>query len=138
MELDVVGFNPQTGSLVHYEPSIDAQSWKKREERYKKKFGVGRKYIKKELFPWLPVYTKLEQIAVFHSHPRGRDEIAGGRIISIDELVAEIRSKVMAWGPMYQHAIPEQYPLLRTIQMSHVGYNRAILEPIQTSGDGEE
>jgi len=129
MELDAVGFNPQTGDLVHYEPSIDALSWAKREVRYKKKFEAGRKYIFKELFSWLPPYTKLEQIAVFVSHPQGRDTIAGGRIISIDELVAEIRSKVVACGQLNRNAIPEQYPLLRTIQLSHVGYHRLIKEP---------
>ena len=126
MELDVVGFHPQSGALVHYEPSIDALSWEKREARYKKKFEAGRKYIFKELFSWLPKSTRLEQIAVFISHPLGRDTIAGGTIVSIDELMAEIRTKVTACGAMIRNAVPEQYPLLRTIQMSHVGYFRAI------------
>jgi hypothetical protein len=126
MELDVVGFHPETGALVHYEPSIDALSWEKREARYKKKFDAGRKYIFKEMFSWLPASTQLQQVAVFVSHPRGRDTIEGGIIISVDQLMAEIRAKVVAYGPMVSNAIPEQYPLLRTIQMSHVGYCRAI------------
>jgi hypothetical protein len=133
MELDVVGFNPQTGKLVQYEPSIDALSWAKRESRYAKKFDAGSRYIMKHLFPWLPPYTKLEQIAVFINHPKGRDEIAGGRIMSIDELMAEIREKVMKCGPMRSNAIPEQYPLLRTIQMSHVGYHNAV--PVAPNGE---
>jgi hypothetical protein len=126
MELDVVGFHPKTSELVHYEPSIDALSWDKREVRYKKKFEAGRKYIFTELFSWLPPDTALRQIAVFPTHPRGRDNIATGKIISIDELMAEIRSKVVACGPMMRNAISEQYPLLRTIQMTHAGYCRAI------------
>lgn len=126
MELDVVGFHPQSKSLVHYEPSIDALSWLKREERYKKKFSAGRKYIFKELFPWLPRSTPLVQTAVFISHPLGRDTIAGGNVVSIDELMAEIRAKVTACGAMIRNAIPEQYPLLRTLQMSHAGYARVI------------
>jgi hypothetical protein len=130
MELDVVGFHPRTGDLVHYEPSIDALSWDKREARYKKKFEAGRKYIVKDLFSWLPPATKLQQIAVFISHPNGRDTIAGSRIVSVDELVAEIRAKVAECGPMIRNAIPEQYPLLRTIQMSHVGYSRAIHQTV--------
>jgi len=36
MEVDIVGYNPKSGSLVHYEPSIDALTWEKREARYKK------------------------------------------------------------------------------------------------------
>ncbi len=130
MELDVVGFHPQTKQLVHYEPSIDAYSWAKKEERYKKKFRSGRKYILKELFSWLASSTLIDQIAVFPTHPKGRDRIAGGRIVSIDELVKEIRSKVVKCGPMRSNAISEQYPLLRTIQMSHAGYVKAIVEQV--------
>ena len=126
MELDVVGFHPQSGTLVHYEPSIDALSWEIREARYKKKFDAARKYMFTELFSWLPPSTHIDQIAVFYNHPRGRDKIAGARIISIDELMAEIRARIMACGPMIRNAISEQYPLLRTIQMSHAGYCRPI------------
>ena len=126
MELDVVGFHPSSGRLVHYEPSIDARGWPAREERYEKKFAAAKKYMFTELFEWLPVTTKIEQIAVFYDHPRGRDFIAGAKLMSIDELVAEIRTKVVACGPMISNAISERYPLLRTIQMSHSGYCRAI------------
>ena len=76
MELDIVGFHPQTQDLVHYEPSLDALSWEKREARYAKKFRAGRQYILTELFSWLPATTRIRQIAVFISHPRGRDSIA--------------------------------------------------------------
>lgn len=126
MELDVVAFRPPSGPLVQYEPSIDALSWETRAARYKKKFEAGRKYIFTEVFPWLPPSTPVEQIAVFISHPKGRDTIAGGKIVSVDELMAEIRTKVVNCGPMQSNAIPEQYPLLRTIQMSHAGYSRAL------------
>ncbi len=130
MELDIVGFHPQTKELVHYEPSIDALSWAKREARYKKKFEAGRKYIFKELFAWLPRNTPLRQVAVFISHPAGRDSVAGGAIISIDELMAEIRAKIMTCGPMVRNAVPEQYPLLRTLQMTHTGYYKAIQQAV--------
>ncbi|WP_374088034.1 hypothetical protein [Methylomicrobium lacus] len=126
MELDIVGFHPHNQKLVHYEPSIDALSWDKREARYQKKFEAGKKYILTELFSWLPPTTEIEQVAVFVSHPTGRDTIAGGAIVSIDELISEIRAGVIACGPMARNAISEQYPLLRTIQMSHSGYYRTI------------
>ena len=45
MELDVVGFHPHSGTLVRYEPSIDALSWEKREARYEKKFKLARNII---------------------------------------------------------------------------------------------
>jgi hypothetical protein len=128
MELDIVGFHPQTQDLVHYEPSIDALSWEKREARYTKKFKAGKRYILKELFSWLPRDTEIRQIAVFISHPRGRDSVAKGVILSIDEIMAEIRARVVACGPMARNAISEQFPLLRTIQMANAGYYR-IIEP---------
>lgn len=126
MELDIVAYHPQTGALVHYEPSIDAVSWRIRESRYEKKFEAGRKYIFSQIFSWLPPSTPLQQVAVFITHPRGRDTIAGGTIVSVDEFMAEVRRKVFACGVMAQSAVPEQYPLLRTVQLSHVGYYRAI------------
>jgi hypothetical protein len=126
MELDLIGYHPKTQDLVHYEPSIDALSWAKREMRYKKKFEAGRKHLFTEVFSWLPPKTPLRQIAVLISHPRGRDVIAGGKLISIDELMAEIRGKVVACGIMANGAIPEGYPLLRTLQLSHVGYYRVL------------
>ena len=126
MELDIIGYHPTSGVLVHYEPSIDALSWAKREARYIKKFQAARKYIFKEIFTWLPATTPLQQIAVFISHPKNRHTIAGGTILSIDELMAEIRAKVGACGIMAKNAVPEQYLLLHTLQLSHVGYYRAI------------
>ncbi|MFY9619663.1 MAG: hypothetical protein WAM70_19390 [Pyrinomonadaceae bacterium] len=126
MELDVVGYHPKLNKIVHYEPSIDALKWGVREERYEKKLSLARKYMFTEIFPWLNKKTLIEQIAIFYNHPKGRDTIAGARLMSIDELVAEIRAKVVGCGPMISNAIPQQFPLLRTIQMSHVGYSRAI------------
>lgn len=41
-ELDVVAFHPAQNHLVHIEPSMDADSWTKREKRYAKKFSAGR------------------------------------------------------------------------------------------------
>ncbi|HYH86159.1 MAG TPA: hypothetical protein VEX60_11945 [Pyrinomonadaceae bacterium] len=126
MELDIVGYHPTSNTIVHYEPSIDALSWEKREARYLKKFQAGKKYIYTEVFSWLPPITPLKQIAVFISRPRERNKIAGGTLISIDELMSEIRAKVIERGPMCRNAISERYPLLRTLQMTHSGYFKAI------------
>jgi hypothetical protein len=129
MELDILGYHPKSNTIVHYEPSIDADSWKTREARYKKKFEAAQKYMFQEIFSWLPASTPLQQIAVFISHPKGRDTIAGGVILSIDEIMAEIRTKIIACGIMAKNAVPEQYPLLRTLQLSHAGYYRRIDKP---------
>ncbi|MFZ5722265.1 MAG: hypothetical protein ACOY33_01245 [Pseudomonadota bacterium] len=126
MELDVVGYHPHTGDLVHYEPSIDAHSWETREARFTKKFSAAKKYVFSEVFSWLPPETPMRQLAVLISHPRDRHTLAGAQIISVDELVAEIREKVVQCGPAAKNAISELYPLLRTMQLTHCGYARAI------------
>ncbi len=126
MELDVIGYRPDKNDLVHYEPSVDAHAWETREARFSKKFEAAREFIFTEVFPWLSPETPLRQIAVFPSHPKGRDVIAGGQIQSIDELVAEVRSKVVECGIASRRAISENYPLLRTLQLSHCGYNRML------------
>lgn len=122
MELDIIAFHPQTKHLVHIEPSIDAHSWSMRESRFEKKFKSGEKYMFESVFPWLDPKTPVERIAVLVSHPAGRDVLCGAKIISIDELMAKIAEKVRLCGIMGKSAIPEMYPLLRTIQLTVSGY----------------
>jgi hypothetical protein len=126
MELDIIGYHPSDERLVQYEPSIDALSWEKRKARYEKKFTAGQKYIKSELFKWIKGSPKLEQYAVFVSHPKNRHEIAGGRILSIDELMKQIKDDVFKAGIMGKNAVPESYPFLRTIQLTLSGYYRVL------------
>ena len=126
MELDILAYHPHTRHLVHLEPSIDAHSWATREQRFTKKFGAGEKYIFTEVFTWLDPKTPLESIAVLVSHPKNRDRLAGAKIMSVDELVSRIRKEIIESGIVAKNAIPEQYPLLRTMQMSHNGYYKAI------------
>ena len=126
MELDIVGYHPSDNRLVHYEPSIDALPWEQRAARYEKKFQAGREYIEAELFKWIKGTPKLEQFAVFISHPQNRHEIASGKILSIDELMKEIKAEVLKKGIMGKNAISESYPLLRTIQMALSGYYRVL------------
>ena len=129
-ELDVVAYHPLKNHLVHLEPSVDAHTWAVRERRFEKKFESGRKYIFSTVFPWLDTNTTLEQVAVIPSHPKGRNALAGGILRSIDELAAEIREQVTSRGIIARGAIPEQYPLLRTIQLTHCGYYGNVLNPI--------
>ena len=116
-ELDVVAFHPTLHHLVHIEPSMDAHSWAKREERYSKKFDAGRKYIP-VLFDGMNLPTDIEQIALlgFASNANVKT-LSGGRVMTTSELfvemVAEISGKKVASA-----AVPEQYPLLRTIQFA--------------------
>lgn len=126
MELDIIAYDPHENKVIHLEPSLDADSWARREERYQKKFQAGRDYIYKEIFTWLPPYTPLEQISILPAHPADRPTLAGGSLFSVDEYVLKIKLDIIAQGAAYHNAIPEQYPLLRTLQLALRGYNRAL------------
>lgn len=120
-ELDIVAYSPQTNKILHLEPSLDAHTWEKREERYKKKFAAGKTHIH-ALFPWLKSKPAIRQIAIFVSAASDRTILAGGEIVTVDEVASEIRTAVSAQGKTSQGAIPEQFPLLRTIQLMDCGY----------------
>jgi hypothetical protein len=126
MELDVVAYHPHEGRLIHVEASLDAHSWERREERYAKKFSIGEKYILKDIFTWLPAETAIERIAIFPSAPAGRTHIAGACLRSIDGFMKEVRSEILTCRVMAKDAIPEQYPLLRTVQLTLLGYHRRV------------
>ena len=125
-ELDIVAYHPQIGELLHLEPSIDAQSWAKREQRYSKKFTAGRRHIFDEVFPWLDPGTELHQVAIFVNRGKARTEIGGGTVKTVDEIVAQIRDDISVMGNMATNAIPEQFGLLRTIQLVEAGYYRRL------------
>jgi hypothetical protein len=128
MELDIVAFDPHSGHLLHVEASLDAHAWVKREARYAKKFSLGEKYILNEVFTWLPSDTVVDRIAIFPSCPKDRTHIAGGRLMSIDRFMRLVRDEIEKGYPIAKDAIPEQYPLLRTLQLALKGYYRVVAE----------
>lgn len=116
-ELDVVAFHPGQRKLVHIEPSMDADSWPERARRYTKKFEAGRKYIP-GLFPGIDIPADIEQIALFvYGGAAGDRTLAGGRVMFARELLAEIRAG-LAQQRISQAAVPEEFPLLRTLQFA--------------------
>jgi hypothetical protein len=126
MELDVVAYDPRTGAITHLEPSLDADTWAKREQRFRKKFDAGRKYILPALFPWLPATTEIRQKAIFPSAGGHRRTLAGAQVQTVDEVIGEIRHAVACTGVASKAAVPERYPLLRTIQLVACGYYRLV------------
>jgi hypothetical protein len=133
MELDIVAFHPQLLRLVHIEASLDAHSWKRREERYRKKFTLGEKYILHNVFAWLPAETPIERIAIFPSVPATERDLAGARLQSIDDFVTQVADAVAQGKTMAKGAIPEQYPLLRTMQLTLLGYHRRPRQPVKAA-----
>lgn len=116
-ELDVVAFHPAKHHLVHIEPSMDAHSWAKREQRYAKKFHAGCQYIP-ALFDGMAVPSEIEQIALlgFASNTNVKT-LSGGRVMTAAELFAEIVAGI-GNKKVAKAAVPEQFPLLRTIQFA--------------------
>lgn len=115
-ELDVVAFNPALGKLVHIETSMDADSWRERETRFRRKFETGEKHIH-ALFKGLSLPLHHEKIAVFGLGSRQNHEtIGGGKVVLLGDLLVEIVAKLKdrTW---FSNAVPEGFPILRTLQV---------------------
>jgi len=114
-ELDIVAFNPRARHLVHVEPSMDAESWEKREQRFRKKFEAGRKHIP-SLFPGLELPGEIEQIALLAfaskvNHPT----LGGGKVLLVSDLMREILED-LSEKRISSNAVPEHHALLRMLQ----------------------
>ena len=116
-ELDVVALHPGKKRLLHIEPSMDANSWEQREQRFTRKFEIGKRHIP-ALFAGFPDLPAIEPIALigFGSAP-GRDTLGGGKLILIGSLLEEIRITLKD-RPLNRAAVPEQFFLLRTLQFA--------------------
>ena len=117
-ELDVVAFHPETKKLVHIEPSTDADSWDKREKRYKKKFEAGRRYIPNMFQGLMQSDTPIDQIALFVMGSRTESRrIGGGRVVHVSAFLEPIIKKFLK-KPMSRAQVPEQFTVLRAIQFT--------------------
>ena len=131
-ELDIVAFNPKEKHLVHIEPSMDASSWAEREERYQKKFVIGRKYIP-QLFQGIDLPKEIEQIAVLVFASKAKHStLGGGRLMLIDEFLRkifhELKDKHLA-----SNAIPEHLTVFRSFQFV-AEYFRVISTALKVAG----
>ena len=126
-ELDVVAFHPGSKHLVHIEPSMDAQSWAKRDERFRKKFAAGRRHIP-ELFSGLELPDAFEQIALLgFASNKNRSTVGGGRLLLVDELLREILTSLKD-RRIASSAVPEDKPILRTLQ--YVAEHREVVAEV--------
>ncbi|MBE0586317.1 MAG: hypothetical protein IH612_21455, partial [Desulfofustis sp.] len=111
----IVAFNPQTDHLVHIEPSLDADAWIRREERFGKKFELGRKYIPK-LFSGIEMPDHIEQIALFVFGSNANHQHVGGGIVATAAEFYAVIAEGLGGKRLAKAAVPEQYSLLRTVQ----------------------
>lgn len=116
-ELDVVAFHPELKHLVHIEPSLDTDSWEKRESRYTKKFEAGKKYIP-DLFANMGIPDEIEQIALFlYGSGKTHPTLGGGRVMLVSQLMTDISRELLKHS-VKKNMIPEQFPLIRTLLYS--------------------
>jgi hypothetical protein len=125
-ELDVVGFHPVRHHLVQVEPLMDCLDWKQREQHLRLKFDAGRKYLHR-MFGAEP-HLVIEQIALIAvvDDPHRRT-VAGGKILPLSGFLARILA-TLATVSVAADLVPEQWPLLRTLQF--VAEYRHDLAPI--------
>jgi len=112
-ELDVVAFHPMRHHLLHIEPSLDLLSWEDREQHFQTKFAAGRKYLHR-MFGNEP-RIHFEQLAVVAANEELPRTIAGARLVRLPDLIGEILAALAAF-PVSEWLVPEQWPLLRTLQ----------------------
>ena len=116
-ELDVVAFHPAHRHFLHVECSLDAKTWKDREKMFGRKFAMGRKFAR-NLFSGMELPTALDQVVVhgYASAPDQHRGLGGGRLVTSQEITAEIIIGIPA--TTWTSAVPENYPLLRTLQFA--------------------
>jgi hypothetical protein len=125
-ELDVVAYHPGLRRLVHVEPSLDADSWARREERYAKKFAAGREHIP-TLFDGVGAPPEIEQIALLvFASTANVPTLGGGTVAHVSSLYREILRGVRD-RRVESQAVPELFPLIRTIQQcqQYLGFDDA-------------
>ena len=121
MELDLIAYNPHTNHLIHIETSLDAYSWQTREERYAKKFNIGRKYIFEDVFPWLDRSIEIDELIIGINKTQD-GKLNGINITTVDDYMSKIIKDVKDAGKASKNAIPQKFPMLRTIQFCFCGY----------------
>lgn len=115
-ELDVVAFDPRRPHLVHYETSMDALSWEKRDLKYERKFAAGRRYIP-EIFPGIMLPSAVYQRALLYfASKKSRDTVGGQPLVLVSEFLTEVFG-TLASQRVATNAVPEHLPILRTLQV---------------------
>ena len=127
-ELDVIAYHPGQQRLVHVEPSLDADSWSERERRFAKKFAAGRAHIP-ALFEGVNAPTEIHQIALLVFANTNGKTLGGGVVAHASQLYREILWELRG-RRVESQAVPEQFPLIRTIQQcfQYCGADSAVLE----------
>ncbi|OAI44271.1 hypothetical protein AYO42_04955 [Rhizomicrobium sp. SCGC AG-212-E05] len=115
-ELDVVGFHVRKGHLIHIECSLDSDSWKKRHERFAKKFACGNRFVR-QIFEGFELPESLDQVALLQYATGKERDVGGARLVTVREFVQEVWEGLKGKSPA-SGAVHSTWPLLRTLQLA--------------------
>ncbi len=124
-ELAILAVHLERGDVVQVEPSMDAHSWEKREKRYQARFELGRRFIP-GLIGGKNRNWRLRQVALVGlgsstNHPG----LGGDEVHSLGEFLAQILGAFRG-GELAGQPVPQQYPILRTLQFVADNHKAAI------------
>jgi len=111
---------------------MDANNWAKRIERYTKKLRAGRKYIP-DMFPGISIRPRdIEQIILFgYGSSANHKEIDGAEIKTNSQLIEEVLKDIRDINH-HSQAIPEQFTILRTLQLVS-DHRKRLIEVLSSS-----
>ncbi len=115
-ELDVLGYDPLNGALLHVETSADAHSWTERKRSFIKKFLIDRTEYEKILGAKFKTIRKIAIVGYGRSTKADLKWDQSIEVVLIPEFIRQVAATLRSQRFM-REAIPEGYPMLRTIQM---------------------
>jgi hypothetical protein len=118
MELDVLAYQPSNQSLLHIETSGDADSWVERKKRFlEKKFVLDRTEYEEMLGSPIKEVRRLAIVSWAATTKADLDWGEGVEVLTIPTFLAQI-TNILKDRDFMSEAVPEGYPILRTIQMT--------------------
>ena len=115
-DLDVVAYHPLRRHVVQIEPSLDLLPPQEKEQHFALKFSAGRRYLHRLFGPSSGLH--IEQIAlVLSSGQLHRQTIAGGRVVLLRDFIGQMLRQLAGVDPAAA-LVPDQWPLLRTLQFA--------------------
>jgi len=114
--MDIVAFHPERQELVHVEASMDADSWRERFARLKKKFRAAERHYS-ELFPF--EHERVKKVAILGLTETHRADVPvdGVEIVPIPRFIRQLTDDLRHRN-FLKEAVPEELPRLRAIQMA--------------------
>jgi len=115
-ELDILAYDPNSGTLLHVETSGDANSWEERKHRFvTKKFMLKREEYEEILGCRVSNIKKIAVVGYSRSTKIDLDWGEGIEVVLIPALMRQIAEKLQS-QKHDQEAVPEGFPILRAVQ----------------------